>query len=452
MSAFITYMFVLGLGTSLHCVTMCGPLVLTYAVRGTEGGPWYRKLTPNVAYQAAKVVSYIVVGLLVGWLGSFFHVDAVRPYVMFLAGAFMIVLGLGMTGKVAWAQRFTPRPPKFLMTWLSALRRKSAADAAAGVSHLATPVAFGLMTGLLPCGPLIAAEVSAAASGSPLLGAAGMAAFALGTAPLMIAFGTAGSLIPRAWKERAMVVLAVFVMFFGLVFINRGLTLTGMPNFDTVKTAVLGTGQSAQAASYNTDANGVVNVSLVIANGQYQPSTLNIPAGKPVRLTVDRREANSCSKHLVFPQLGIQQELADNGTTVVNLPATKSGTFTMTCGMGMMQGVLLVGAPADTARGEGLTPLALLLFAVGAAAVGAVIVRRARRGESGSAIAKKRPQGRGRSSSPARKGGASAHSSHAAAADDVVLLGFKKVELAVIVGVIVAAGLLGLALSGGLHL
>ncbi|TLM84182.1 MAG: sulfite exporter TauE/SafE family protein, partial [Actinobacteria bacterium] len=89
MSAFITSMFVLGLGTSLHCVSMCGPLVLTYAVKGEESGPWYRKITPNLAYQLAKMASYMVVGLLLGSIGSFIHLDALRPYVMYLAGAFM---------------------------------------------------------------------------------------------------------------------------------------------------------------------------------------------------------------------------------------------------------------------------------------------------------------------------------------------------------------------------
>lgn len=75
-SVFIISMFTLGLGTSLHCVSMCGPLVLTYAVKGEEEGPWYKKLTPNVAYQLAKVVSYMLVGLLLGAIGGFFNLSS----------------------------------------------------------------------------------------------------------------------------------------------------------------------------------------------------------------------------------------------------------------------------------------------------------------------------------------------------------------------------------------
>lgn len=351
MYTFIITMFVLGLGTSLHCVSMCGPLVLTYAVKGEESGPWYRKITPNVAYQLAKMLSYMVVGLLLGTIGGLIKLDALRPYVMLLAGAFMIVLGLGMTGRAKWATRLTPRPPKWLMNALVKLRRKATADAAHGEDTLATPITFGLMTGLMPCGPLMAAQVAAAASGNAVSGALGMAAFAVGTAPLMIAFGTAGSLIPRVWKERMMTVLAVGVMLFGLVFINRGLALTGAPNFGTLKAAFAG-GTVADAATYTTAADGVVEVPLAIKNGQFVPSTVRIPADAPVRLVVDRKEANPCSDQLAVPQLGILVDLAPNAVTKVDLPAAKAGTYTLTCGMGMMSGQVVASGTAKAATAQ----------------------------------------------------------------------------------------------------
>ena len=53
-------MFVAGLATSVHCVFMCGTLVLTYAIKGTEGeSSLVRRLVPNLAYQGAKIVSYM---------------------------------------------------------------------------------------------------------------------------------------------------------------------------------------------------------------------------------------------------------------------------------------------------------------------------------------------------------------------------------------------------------
>ena len=361
-------MFAVGLATSVHCISMCGPMVVTYAVKSEDGDSWQKKVLPNLAYQGAKLTSYVLVGLLLGAVGSAFNLDGVRPWVMLVAGLFMIVLGLGMTGKVPWAARLTPRPPRALITALSKLRRKATSDADAGESSLATPIAFGLLTGLMPCAPLQAAELAAASTGSVLGGGLVMLAFGLGTMPLLFAFGTASSLIPVAWKHRLTFVLAFVVMGLGLVFLNRTAMLVGFPvNSNTIKTAVLGAPAASTATNFKTGADGVVEVPLTISNTTYQPAALSIPADKPVRLVVTRNEDNACSSQIVFPQLGIKQDLKANGVTTVSLPATKSGTYTMTCGMGMMSGQLVVGGAVGSGGG-GPSQAAWLLFTVVAAA------------------------------------------------------------------------------------
>ena len=302
MALFIS-MFTLGLVTSIHCVSMCGPMVVSYAVKGEETGPWHRKLVPNVAYQGAKISSYVLVGLLLGALGAAFNIDAIRPYVMVLAGVFMIVMGLGMTGRVPWAQRLVPRPPKFLVTSLTRARRKATSDAETGQTTLATPITFGLLTGLFPCAPLIAAQLSAAATGSAITGGLAMLAFGLGTAPLMLAFGTASSLIPAKLKSRVMVVLAVVVILFGAVYVNRGLMRLGSPVTFQSMTAALFGGDSATAQSgdYTTGADGVVEIPLTIQNTRFVPAQVQIPADKPVRLIVDRQEDTACSDQIAVP-------------------------------------------------------------------------------------------------------------------------------------------------------
>lgn len=444
MSAFITYMFALGLATSLHCVSMCGPLVLTYAVKGQEDGPWYKKITPNVAYQGAKVVSYMLVGLLLGGVGSLINFDAFRPYVMFLAGAFMIVLGLGMTGKVPWAARFTPRPPKWLMNVLVNMRRKSNADAKAGDNTLATPVMFGLMTGLLPCGPLMAAQVSAATSGSPLLGAAGMAAFALGTAPFMVAFGTAGSLIPRNLKHRMMALLAVGVIIFGFVFIDRGLMMTGSPvTFNTIKASFVG-GPTAEQGDYAVGDDGVVEVPLVIENVRFVPQAIQIPEDQPVRLIVDRREAGACSDELWLPQLGVRQPLTPNGVTIVDIPATAGGSYSMTCQMGMMSGQMVVG---DGSAGGGGSPLAWLVVAIGAAGGALYFFRSSRQAEPAS-----QPSGKGGTQQPgkaAHSGGRTQRPSGGIVEPDSgTIFGFSRAEVVAIGMAVAIAIFAGLTFGG----
>ena len=189
MTALFLSMFALGLATSVHCISMCGPMVVTYAVKGDEGDHWSRKIAPNLAYQFAKITSYVLTGLVLGGVGSALSstLKAISPWIMFAAGVFMIILGLGMTGRVPWAARLTPRPPQFLITSLSRLRRKAKSDAEEGVSSIATPISFGLLTGFMPCAPLQAAQLTAAGAGAALGG--GVMAGVLGGGLAMLAFG-----------------------------------------------------------------------------------------------------------------------------------------------------------------------------------------------------------------------------------------------------------------------
>jgi sulfite exporter TauE/SafE len=357
-------MLTLGLVTSIHCVSMCGPMVVTYAVKGEEGGPWHRKLVPNLAYQGAKITSYVIVGLLLGAIGSAFNLDGVRPYIMLLAGVFMIIMGLGMTGKFPWAARLTPRPPKFLVTQLSKARRKANSDAEVGESSIATPITFGLLTGLMPCAPLMAAELAAAGTGNILCGGIAMLAFGLGTAPLMLAFGTASSLLPKDLKHKMISVLAIVVILFGAMYLNRAAMRLGSPiTLDTARVAVFGSpGTGAAAASYKTASDGVVEIPLTIENSKFVPSTLQIPADKAVRIVVNRKEATACSAQLSIPQLGKTVNLAPNAVTTVDLPAAKAGSYTLTCGMGMMSGSLIAGGGSAPAS-ESPMPWAILTLA-----------------------------------------------------------------------------------------
>ncbi len=438
MTALFLSMLTLGLVTSLHCVSMCGPMVVSYALKGTEDGSVLQRIVPNVAYQLAKITSYVLVGVALGALGSAFNIDGIRPYIMLVAGGFMIILGLGMTGRVPWAARLTPRPPKFLMNALVKTRRKASADAENGVASLGTPITFGLLTGLMPCAPLMGAQLAAAGTGSPLLGGVAMFAFGIGTMPLMLAFGTASGLIPKQWKNRMMVALSIVVIVLGGVYVNRGLMRVGSPvTFQTLSAAVLGSPESTSSTTdYQTGADGVVEVPLTIENVQFSPSNLSIPADKPVRLVVTRNEENACSAQLSIPQLGVNAvDLKPFGVTTIDLPAAKSGSYTLTCGMGMMAGQLSVGAggAAKSSSTRGFN----LLTLVSLAAAGAWVLRYSSRSRRVAEQAEqhKREHKRGR---PAQ----------APAPASPGILGFSPLESVLILTALSVSALAGLVLGG----
>jgi len=420
-------MLVLGLVTSLHCVSMCGPMVITYALKETEGATWKDKLVPNFAYQSAKILSYMIVGLALGAIGGFFDLEGVRPYVMVLAGGFMIVLALGMTGRFPWAARLTPRPPKFLIAALRGVRRKAISNAEQGQSPMSAPILFGLLTGLMPCAPLIAAQLQAIASGNPLTGALGMMAFGLGTAPLMFGFGVASSMIPAKLKSRVMVVLAIVVLLFGVTYLNRGAMLLGSPvTLHTITQSVLGGPAEGPAGGFVAGPDGVVEIPLVIADVRFEPSALAIPVNQPVRLVVDRQEDNPCSDQLAIPQLGVLVDLEPFATTVVELPPVAPGNYTLTCGMGMMPGSIVAGqAGAQT----GVSPLLVGLFILAAAVLGWMTYRQRVLAVAGNA-------------------GGNVRASATGGAEPVRYFGFTVNELVVIAALLVLAIAAGQLIGG----
>ncbi len=440
-------MFAVGIVTSVHCVAMCGSMVLTYAVKGDSGGPLLKRMVPHFAYHSAKLASYVAVGLLLGAIGSAFNLGGIRGWVTVFAGAFMVLLGLNMTGKVPFLRKLTLKPPAFLMKALQKTRRRANSDAAGGTASLATPITFGLLTGLMPCGPLQAAQLAAAAAGSPLNGAISMLGFGLGTMPLMLGFGAVSGMLGAKFKNRMMVGAAILVMVLGLVMLDRGAMLVGSPvTSQTIKQAFVGAPAPATPAggAFKTASDGVVEIPLVIENTQFVPSSVSIPADKPVRLIVDRREENSCSAQLAVPQLGVLVNLKPNATTIVDIPATKAGSYTLTCGMGMMAGTLSVGGGAvGSSAGILGNPLSMpAAFAIGILGGWWVFRRRSRANASASA-------GKATATATqARKGGPVSRGAAAPAPAGTLILGFDRTELMLAAVAIAGAILFGLALGG----
>ena len=337
--------FLLGLVTSVHCVAMCGALVFTYSAADRTEGSVGARLVPHLLYQGAKIVSYMAVALVLGAIaqavGGVPVLDGVRRWVMFLAGTGMVLIGLSMTGRFAVLSRALPRPPRWLVSAMSRARSRATADRGEGRRSYLVPVTFGLLTGLMPCAPLIAAQMGALSAGSAIGSAGLMAAFGLGTAPLMLGMGLVASSIEPALRRKLNVAAAIAVIIFGLVVADRGLVLLGSPvSSKAIVSAVRG--DAGDATSGVVAGDGVVEVPITIRNTRFIPSQISIPAGVRTRLIVTREEDVGCSDELAVPAAGVLAALAPFAVTVVELPPMEAGRYVLTCGMGMMDGTLYV--------------------------------------------------------------------------------------------------------------
>ena len=98
-------------------------------------------------------------------------------------------------------------------------------------------------------------------------------------------------------------------------------------------------GPKGAAVAAAPAAGGIVDVTVVVEGG-YTPSTIEVPAGSRVRITLDRREDNPCSDDIVIPDFGIRRALAPHAKTSIEFTAT-AGRHEFSCGMGMLHGAVI---------------------------------------------------------------------------------------------------------------
>jgi len=194
-------------GSTMHCVPMCGGFVLGQVADRVARLPaaqlceWRRMRSGAlVPYHLGRLTTYAGLGAALGaspWLG------AASP-VLLLVGAVLFAMH-AVRRLVPGAQRLLPaleRAPAGwtrLVGWLAGRVR--------GDGYL-----VGVALGFLPCGFLYAALVTAAAGGSPVLGALGMLAFGLGTVPILMVVGVAGHAVGRRWQHNVTIAAPVVML------------------------------------------------------------------------------------------------------------------------------------------------------------------------------------------------------------------------------------------------
>jgi len=109
----------------------------------------------------------------------------------------------------------------------------------------------------------------------------------------------------------------------------------------------LGPHRGGQVAHPNRS--GVQDVRVVVKGG-YDPDTILVEAGRPVRLHFYRDETADCSERVVFETLNIDEALpAFQTKTIEFIPATP-GDYPFRCGMSMLRGRVVAQEGRDAAR------------------------------------------------------------------------------------------------------
>ena len=182
--------FFVGLLGATHCVAMCGGIVgaLTLGLPGEDTAQPQRLWPYLIAYNAGRIASYTLAGVLVGVLGaqlaSVFTPAHAHTYGHAFSAVFLIVLGLYLAG---WWRGLVvlERGGAHLWRRIEPLGRRLLP-----VRNPLHAAALGLLWGWLPCGLVYSALAWAFAGADPNR-RHGDVAFGLGTLPMLLTMGAA---------------------------------------------------------------------------------------------------------------------------------------------------------------------------------------------------------------------------------------------------------------------
>lgn len=214
-------MFVLGLVSSLHCVQMCGPIVLAYSValESFDSSRTRALLQNHLAYHAGRILTYSALGAVAGLAGAMLglvgRLAGVSHILALVAGGLMILVGLSLFGLIPTGiiQSKLFRVPS------SVFRRIGKLLYGPGLKNR---FVLGLALGFLPCGLIYAALLKAMSAGSAPGGAVAMLAFGLGTSGALLAMGLLSSVVRIRFNRWGSQFAAVGVTLMGVLLVWRG--------------------------------------------------------------------------------------------------------------------------------------------------------------------------------------------------------------------------------------
>lgn len=336
--------FLTGLTTGgLTCLAVQGGLLATALAKqvpvNAQGGQvrqgiqFPRHPLPVIAFLAAKLAAYTLLGMLLGALGSALQLSPTVTGVMQLvAGLFMLATALNMLNVHPIFRYVVIQPPK---AFTRLLRNRARSQ------EVFAPALLGALTVLIPCGTTQAMEALAISSGSAIGGALVMFAFVLGTSPTFFVLGFLATQVRGRFQPIFAAAAALLIVVLGFLAIDGGLKVLGAPfapsRLLTPRPYLYESSAPTQAARL---INGVQEVTIYATNYDYSPGHYTARSGAPLRLRLVTDETYACTREFTIPGLGIWQILPATGEVVLDLPPQQPGELYFVCGMGMFGGVI----------------------------------------------------------------------------------------------------------------
>lgn len=179
-------------GSVAHCTTMCSPYVLAQSTDGFElRRPSGTLLLP---YHLGRMTTYVFLGMIFYSLVNLAYLfsgikNLIAAPLLVMAGILFLVNAFPKSASFfPWASKISYgfAPIRFLQNMIAIL---------CNGKRFYQRYMLGVLLGFMPCGLVIAAIMAAATAKNVGVAAAGMAAFAAGTMPILMMIGIGGTSI-----------------------------------------------------------------------------------------------------------------------------------------------------------------------------------------------------------------------------------------------------------------
>ncbi len=211
MNLLITALIMGGIGT-MHCIGMCGPLALSLPVVTNSSTS---RFFSTLLYNSGRVVTYSILGAIFGIAGSSVAFFGYQQWLSVLMGIIIIAMiflpGYHISKKNALTRLFEK-----LRTQLGKLFTRK---------NYHSVFFIGLLNGLLPCGLVYMALAGAISTGSVFNSSLFMAAFGLGTLPVMWGLSFFGTFINIRVRQGIRKLYPYLMTGMAILLILRGLGL-----------------------------------------------------------------------------------------------------------------------------------------------------------------------------------------------------------------------------------
>lgn len=211
--------FVVGIIASLStCMAVVGGLVLSMSATFAREGD---KVKPQLLFHLGRLVSFFILGGVIGSLGSVFTLNTGSTFTLGLfIGIIMLIMGINLLDIFDFTKKAQISMPKFISKRAFNISK---------LNHSLTPLLVGVATFFLPCGFTQSMQIYTLSTGNFWSGAMTMFTFALGTLPVLALVSFSSFSIQDSKKSGIFFKTAgIIVILFALMNIINSLVVIGL--------------------------------------------------------------------------------------------------------------------------------------------------------------------------------------------------------------------------------